>query len=423
MKKYLFSNKLFNFIQFIILFYTVYLFSGFYFVGSNYLTLSIFFLVLILLLIFNFSITIHFLKNNILLIMFLFYLFISSYIGSNLYQASKITFYYFLSFIPPLLFSYFKYSRAFIKLLFFFFFVLNFLIIFYYIENPGIARLMASFPERFYFQFKGTGYSYSYFLVLLSVILTNNYSVFSNKTFIFLFLFTNLTVVFLTYSTITTLVLFLALIIIFLSKKVKLNNKIHNQPFYYFFKVSFYIISASVFFITAHLIFGIYLIALVEDLRFNSVFWTRIYELSLFVFDSSNLSTGASINLRIEYFLSTLKTFLNFPLFGVAYRYGLIFENSYDFGVGSHNEWFDNLANFGFLFGFILNFSYFYLLNKLNKFVNINDKFVYFVPLFLLGLLNPILSIPFVYGNIFVSSLIINFIKDENSNISRHDSK
>lgn len=50
---------------------------------------------------------------------------------------------------------------------------------------------------------------------------------------------------------------------------------------------------------------------------------------------------------RIDRPLLSLRTFLENPIFGVAYKYGNYYPDAYSYGVGCHGEWADALAKFG----------------------------------------------------------------------------
>ena len=413
MKKFLFTNKTFNFNQLIILFYTIYLYSGFSFDGINYVTMFFLIIIFSLLFINSPSVFIHFIYKNSSLLLFVIFIFITTYLGSNFFNSLKYTIFYFLAIFPPIIFSYFKFSKTFIHLILIYFFFLNLIIIFNYINTPGLARLMASFPERYYFQFIGSGYPYSFFLVLLTITLINKAAFFNNKFLFYCFLISNFLVIYFTYSTITTLVLLFSIITFLIIRLVRINR---NSRFFsisqsYLIYFLLYLLFFSFLIFIFYLIFGSIFLSLLEDLSSSSIFWTRVYELFLFISNSSSSLNETSIAIRLELIIYTFNTTINNLIFGVSYKYGLIFDYAFEFGIGSHNEWIDNFANFGLIFGFILNSFLFLNLYQKENFIFLKDKLLYFITLFLLGLLNPIFSIQFVYGNIFINSLIMNDLK------------
>ena len=100
-----------------------------------------------------------------------------------------------------------------------------------------------------------------------------------------------------------------------------------------------------------------------------------------------NDSGGLYSENRMYLPIVSLKTFLQNPLFGVAYKHGNGFYRPYLFGVANHCEWADTLANYGLVGGIPLLYIYFSNINKIYK--NRTLSFGLVISFLILGMFNP----------------------------------
>jgi O-antigen ligase len=92
------------------------------------------------------------------------------------------------------------------------------------------------------------------------------------------------------------------------------------------------------------------------------------------------------VDTRLGTIRESINTFLQYPLFGVGYKCGNVFSSLESFGVGTHSEAFDMLAQHG-LVGASLFFAF--LFSGLKKIYHTTQCKICIYPLMIMLIFNP----------------------------------
>jgi len=115
------------------------------------------------------------------------------------------------------------------------------------------------------------------------------------------------------------------------------------------------------------------------------------------IFSAGNLLAYGIDNYEASYSLNrflipfdTVKTFLESPFFGVAYKHGNMIGGIRGAGVGNHCEFIDAFANFGLIGGIPFVTMYWVQIKEIIKRHISQPSFAWIINIVLLGLFNPL---------------------------------
>ena len=267
----------------------------------------------------------------------------------------------------------------------------------FYIIKPASARNQHDFPLLF------TGYGFATAITILTIfllgLLLHGFFDYNKNlvTGVVALIIVMIITIYMTESTITFMILVFGLFCCFFFKK---NNK---KLFYFKLAIVPLLIVGLVFLLPR---IGEWMIEFSESKIEVSKMYQRIYSLGhFFLYGTEDTEAAYSIN-RFTIPFTTLKTFLDNPLTGVAYKHGYGFLRPYLFGVGNHCEFPDALANFGIFGGSCFYSIFFVQITDILKYRIEHRSYLWLVVLFLLGFFNPL---RYFYVNLVLFFLIPAF--------------
>ncbi len=188
----------------------------------------------------------------------------------------------------------------------------------------------------------------------------------------------------------------------------------NNIRFYYFRIAILPFILAILIFIFP--LIGDVFIDLSEHRIADSRMYERIYSLGHFMkYGNDNPSASYTVN-RFSTPLQSITTFINNPIFGVAYKHGSAFLHPSLFGVGNHCEFFDAFANYGVLGGLPFIMVYFLQIAEIFKRKISHPSRAWVWVVVLLGCFNPLRYFCFNFILFFFIPIITKHIEDSLNN-------
>lgn len=266
--------------------------------------------------------------------------------------------YYVLVFFPLLIFEYLKNcsTETIRKSLKSFFFVLVCFCIIatgYYIANPGFARELSSVEEQMAI---GGGYFLAYAAAILCVYIFSkmlNGRIEKKISYVLLCILF-VCVVYLTQSSITTMAMFMGIIIALVTKGRETSGNLMEDI------IKFGFIGICAIIVLSVIVYNKYVIAewileFVEG-KDTNILYSRIEEIvNSFVYGKN---TG-HYDRRSGTLTDSIEVIKRYPLFGVGYKYGNVFDQGRYWGLGDHSEILDALARYGIFGGFLWLYPYF----------------------------------------------------------------
>lgn len=269
--------------------------------------------------------------------------------------------------------------------------------IIFYLKNPSAARLLASNFYAFDFIGIGGGYSLAFaatllFVFILDLLLSKDVH---RKSYIitgFIVLFIFLFLVIKTESTLTFMALilgtFVALVTHFLTPKRVSAQKVKIFSVKKVIVIVFLVIILIVVAFNYKSILN--WIINFTSYRTDNLFFRRLKALTeqlnwALSGESGNINY---FNERVETISVSLRTFLKNPLLGVGHKVGYVFGLYSRVNIGTHSEWVDYFAIYGFVGGFPLLMVYLTSLNNLKKREYIS-RYSFIVSLVFMCLVNP----------------------------------
>lgn len=137
----------------------------------------------------------------------------------------------------------------------------------------------------------------------------------------------------------------------------------------------------------------------------------RFYEVGVMLSaGTSSLDSSSDMLGRIDLLASSIKTFLQYPIFGLVARYGTNFYILSSLGVGSHGEFFDAFAEFGLFAGvpYVLIFISTFFVERKEQYNSIG--FGYIVTFCVLFFFNPFLYLQVNICIFFIIPLLTRII-------------
>ena len=346
-------------------------------------------------------------RKNLLLIWFLLFSTINGMITAPLDFTAKQLFSGCMMFSPILFANYYLRFSSPVKLKKIILIILAGWIFFsvraiiFYINHPGSARILASDKLAYGTIAIGGDYSLAYGSAILacaamSLLLEHRLGRPSKYVFWIAMTILCLAVVFYTESTVTfvAMIVGVLLTLFFRGDDQVLYQRLTKRTIG---KLVIVVVILAVLVIMSQLI-GRLVISVAEN-QTSGQFRERLMSLAGFLM--GNKEEGAYTVNRYEIPLKSLGTFIRNPLFGVSYQHGNNFLKASDFGIGSHCEWADALANYGLIGGIPFLLIYFFHIKEVLQTPNRLAK-GWIVCFIIMGMFNPFRS--------FQSHLILFFV-------------
>lgn len=329
------------------------------------------------------------------ILFFLLYIFVVGYPVAGFFYTAKQVGSAVIQFSPLII--YLHYNRNKNESAKHFVFKCIYIILFYYLISSyfaytrfGVeARRIANRSANYGDLSIGGGYSFAYAIALLSVYffdrLKNRAIVNPKERVVYIiFIILSTIVIFETRSTITVLAYLAGLLFSLISPVAKSEK---NYYLVFLIKVLFLIVVVVCIFLLKSSI-GFLIVSIGSNI--NNVLGDRVQSLGYLLLNSDSGSYAAG---RIAIPLYSFRTFLEYPIFGIAYFHGNGFYNPSLFGAGNHCEWVDALTNYGLIGGLPMLYLYF---SSIKKTYRNNKKKLgigVWVTFIILGLFNPFRSI------------------------------
>lgn len=242
----------------------------------------------------------------------------------------------------------------------------------FYIENPRAARTLAANQEAYGNIAIGGGYVLAYGAAILGVYLLN--VILSGfwkekhwkKTTVLLLIvifILNISVVFLTASTVTILGTVLGIV---LSIYINIfSTRGENRKISIFIGYVLFICVIVILFLRWNEI-GEWIVN--KMAAGDTILYQRFQEIGLAMIGQKGESED--LNYRLNSLGSSLKLFFQHPLFGSGYLNGFQYSAEIAMGIGGHGEIFDTMARYGLLGGVPLLLSYYYMIKHERRYSN-----------------------------------------------------
>lgn len=235
----------------------------------------------------------------------------------------------------------------------------------------------------------GGGYNLAYAITLIAVYLFDrlkNRSIvdIKNKVFYIVFIIFSSIVIFETKSTITLLAYSIGLLSTILVP-ISNSNKIQHRLF--FIKLLLFVIMIIALLLLKSVI-GNIIIKIGRNI--NNILGDRVQSLGYLLLKSDAGFYAAS---RIVIPINSFKTFLKYPIFGIAHLHGNSYLRPILFGAGNHCEWVDALTNWGLVGGIPFLYIFFSALQRIYKKNESKLGIGLWITFIVLGLFNPFQSI------------------------------
>lgn len=289
-----------------------------------------------------------------------------------------------------------------IKAVFLIVFVYATMAMFFYIQNPGIARYLVSHPNEVFHGIGGNAYGLGVAVNVIAIFYLNLLLKSKKKLFLTLIMFFSILLSFSIDSATTVFTLFLCVVISFLN--VFLFDRWANSAESLLFVKKFAALGAlAVFVFFLRYFIADFLVFLSENIDFAGPFVIdRLQKISEWLVGGE---MGDSMNARSDLRLISINAFLEHPIIGMEF-----YAQEIDFDViGSHSEFFDLLGRYGLVGCVPLFMSFIYSVKKL-YFGMKTDKYF---PVVLYVILNALMN-PMHYGQAlfvffcFVPLLMVN---------------
>jgi len=256
----------------------------------------------------------------------------------------------------------------------------------------------------------GGGYPVAYSSAILTVVLLHYilYSSLNKKMKILLIgmVIVSVTHVFFTMSVITVFALIAGVITSFLfhgDKKHTRNKQIKS------FIVIAILLGLTIYGLMNIKQIGLWMINISGNIS-NDIFSYRIKELGMALF--SNEETY-HMGLRLNTLTSSISTFLQHPIFGVAYRVGNTYDLLNSVGVGTHSDILDSLAKFGIVGAIPLFLIYVYQIREIRSRSRMDLGTSLWVTILVLSGFNPFISIQTSFMLFIFVPLIIDKMEEK----------
>lgn len=247
----------------------------------------------------------------------------------------------------------------------------------FYVANPSAARIIASDPEYYSNVAIGGGYSLAYGSVLLCLMtlhcLLKHKFHFWQRSFMILLVIMCYAVVIKTESTITFLSLLIGTVLLLMSRRGSSRSK----------EIFIGILVLIVFLLLKDAV-GQLFISLSNE--FEGEFGNRLSSFGSML--RGDEVGGEYSEGRMDIPLKSFKTFLENPIFGIAYMHGNYLLNPMQFGAGGHCELVDFFTNYGLIGGIPLALVYFLQIKNHNQTV-IDVPIGYYFAFFVMMVFNP----------------------------------
>ena len=344
--------------------------------------------------------------KNLILLILCFYFFVTGLIGGTFLFSIKQVGATLIMYSPILVFDYYKIKKNQKSLPF----VITSLIvvwmlcsvfaIYFYTTHPGSAKLYTADSTAFGNVAIGGGMLLGYGAAMLSCICVDMLFSKKHKISLLIAILLSLFLLFKTESTITLICSLVGIVFSLVGSVFKTKKSVKYLLFLFF------VVAFAVFFFN---IKGIGELVVSYGRSLNSTFGNRIVAFGYaMIGDNSN---GSYAFERASLILTSLQTFFEHPLFGVAHIHGNGYLGVENYGVGNHSAWLDILANYGIVFGSMHLFIYFKQVLEVSKTKNNIFSIGWIVCLVVMGLFNPIKAwhLNFVLFFLIPSLNIVNF--------------
>lgn len=300
-----------------------------------------------------------------------FMLFMAFYIVTSLFNLNVqnlyvYSAYYILVFFPILICEYLKMMSSSMILRSLKCFLIVFacfciIAIGFYIANPGLAREMAGQEIEDQMAIGG-GYLLAYAAAILGVYFFSKLinKRISRRPAYIVFCIICVCVVYLTQSSITTLAMFIGIVISLIMK----GRETSGNPIEGVLKIGF--IGIFVFILVCVIVYNKYAIAewvldFIEG-KDSNVLFKRIGEIvNSFVYGKKSWHYED----RTETLTESIALIKQYPIFGVGYKYGYVYSQGMYWGLGNHSEILDALARYGIVGGVLWLSPYFRTLKQI----------------------------------------------------------
>lgn len=255
--------------------------------------------------------------------------------------------------------------------------------IFFYLFNPGAARILAGNPEYYGNVLIGGGYQLAYLACIMCCYLMLRLNV---KNILVCIILSILLIK--TQSTITIIIAILGMtlsLICVILKKFKLSDRIVIGIFAVLFLISIFILRANI---------GELIVLLSEN--GNSTIMIRLQEVGKLL-QGEHLGNESATMLRMAVYKDSLEVIAAHPLFGELLTYGAIpgFGNT-----GGHSDMLDAIARWGIIMGSFFLLPFFIAINRTKKMLE--SGWGYTIACLILMLLNPCIGFSFSAGIFFL---------------------
>lgn len=334
-------------------------------------------------------------KNYFLILFYLLYIFVVGLPVAGILYTSKQVGASIIQFSPLVIYHYYK-TRTKVKTKLFILKCIYLILLFYLIlsyfayTRLGVeARRIADNSIDYGNLAIGGGYSFAYAITIFAVYLfdrlKNSKIKNANEKILYIVLIILSTIViFETRSTITFLAYSVGLL---LTLMFPASNSKNNYQLHFITKIIlFSIFIISIFILKGGI--GNLFVSLGRNI--NNTIGDRVQSLGYLLLNSGDGSYAAS---RMTIPINSFKTFLEYPIFGIAHLHGNGFYKPTLFGAGNHCEWVDALTNWGLMGGLPFLFIYFSTILRIYKSNERKLGIGLWVTFIVLGLFNPFRSI------------------------------
>ena len=225
----------------------------------------------------------------------------------------------------------------------------------YYIRHPESAREAIAYQELYDNTFLGGAYNLAFGSCILGLYIFSllvNKRIIKHRLFYFILVILFSIHVFLTKSALTTIFLFLGLVLILL-----FSNRATKKNRGKIIAITFFVVLAFLF--TKEYI-GNFLMN-ISDYASDNLYGRRLYELGTVL---NGTSYTRHTNERLSKIGMSFSQFLSSPIFGMGYKYGFKFSLMANAGLGTHSDIFDMLAEYGIIiFSFWISIFIFNIVN------------------------------------------------------------